>query len=618
MEYSKAITKKLKDEIFIWDPTAYSGKGYWYVLGTKGSFGRPASKAESKKLGKPPVSETEPVVPEVLNEAPPAKEPKKSSKSDQYRQAKRDSRTPLGEMIFRKYFEEGEGLGSAIKGSISDKFKAKVTGIKETFDPLNISKKIFGNKLTAILGRKLGKDDEDIEHFTGYKNKTAKDVDTATKIGEMESDGIEDALYTKVGQSTQTRTRMKDSAATILSKLYNLIKKNHDEELKLHELERNQKKGHDELKNKWNKELIAAITGKKDESPPLKITDFNKFHEDLVKKLKEMAKAIKEGGGIISSLVDMATGAGLRTGAAALGAEALTAGAILSLPIAASMYGMYKANEHAEALGGKDAQKLEAESHTDILQGALDGSDPAAMAYSGSEKLNKADDKQKIIAQFQADMGEYLIPKGYKAVSKDKHGAVNFLDKDGKPPKESELKQARGYAQKKQDEKKKTSEVKENKEVPTSAKDDTNKKETASKVINNVGDKAIKDAPKETAIPTQKKEDSKLTTPISTSESSTKQEISDAKEVKAPPGAVAKAEPVDSIKSPMAAQTISENAEDISMQILGTGSSVIADNSQKINIINQNSDGLLVEQLTGVRMEEPTLHKIMRQNLRMV
>ena len=38
------ITKKYKDEIFAWDPTAFNGKGYWYVLGTKGGLGRAASR----------------------------------------------------------------------------------------------------------------------------------------------------------------------------------------------------------------------------------------------------------------------------------------------------------------------------------------------------------------------------------------------------------------------------------------------------------------------------------------------------------------------------------------------------------------------------------------------
>ena len=48
------ITKRLKDEIFVWDPTAFQNKGYWYILGTTGAYGRPASSAERIKLGAPP------------------------------------------------------------------------------------------------------------------------------------------------------------------------------------------------------------------------------------------------------------------------------------------------------------------------------------------------------------------------------------------------------------------------------------------------------------------------------------------------------------------------------------------------------------------------------------
>jgi hypothetical protein len=316
----------------------------------------------------------------------------------------------------------------------------------------------------------------------------------------------------------------------------------------------------------------------------------------------------------------MATGAGLRTAAGALGAEALTAGAILSLPIAASMYGMYKADEHAEELGGKDAENLEAESHTDILQGALDGSDPAAMVYSGSAKLDKADEKQKIIAQFQADMGEYLIPKGYKAVSKDKHGAVNFVDKDGKPPKDSEIKQAREYAQKKQDDTKKTASLKEkNKEVPTATKQEDGKQESEKNVPVKQVVEEVKKKETSMAKPVDKKEESKASpsAPMSSGTQS-KEEKSDAQEVKAPPGPTAKAEPVDSPKTAMVSQIISQNAEAKGGEEMGGGSTIVADNSQKTTIVNHNSDGLLVEQLTGIRTEEFTLQKIMKQNLRMV
>ena len=47
------ITRKVNQKTFAWDPTEFGGKGYWFVSGKDGSFGRAASKAESVALGKP-------------------------------------------------------------------------------------------------------------------------------------------------------------------------------------------------------------------------------------------------------------------------------------------------------------------------------------------------------------------------------------------------------------------------------------------------------------------------------------------------------------------------------------------------------------------------------------
>jgi len=47
------ITRKVNQKTFAWDPTAFGGKGYWFVSGKEGSFGRAASKAEAVALGKP-------------------------------------------------------------------------------------------------------------------------------------------------------------------------------------------------------------------------------------------------------------------------------------------------------------------------------------------------------------------------------------------------------------------------------------------------------------------------------------------------------------------------------------------------------------------------------------
>ena len=67
----------------------------------------------------------------------------------------------------------GGSVGSSIRNSISDKLKAKVTGVKEKFDPLNIARAMTGGGrlAPAILGRLTGRSQSDINYFAGDKNK---------------------------------------------------------------------------------------------------------------------------------------------------------------------------------------------------------------------------------------------------------------------------------------------------------------------------------------------------------------------------------------------------------------------------------------------------------------
>jgi hypothetical protein len=68
------------------------------------------------------------------------------------------------------------GLGSSLKSAIGQKTRANIEGLKETFDPMNIAKKMtFGsNWAPAMLGKLTGRKAESIAHFTGarLKNKT--------------------------------------------------------------------------------------------------------------------------------------------------------------------------------------------------------------------------------------------------------------------------------------------------------------------------------------------------------------------------------------------------------------------------------------------------------------
>lgn len=205
---NKVITKRYKDEIFVWDPASFQGRGYWYVLGTKGGYGRAASKAEAKYLKRPPEADKEPEqtykeeVEPVLEEQHPndvedvpqekldpkqqkfaSKQAAKNAKRAGYAWGRRTRRRSMTD-IFTEQVLGGKGVFSAAAGTVGAKFKAKKEGIKEFFDikerfhPLNIAKKMTGGSALGpvLLGRMLGSSPEDIAHYsdTPYARKYDK------------------------------------------------------------------------------------------------------------------------------------------------------------------------------------------------------------------------------------------------------------------------------------------------------------------------------------------------------------------------------------------------------------------------------------------------------------
>jgi hypothetical protein len=65
----------------------------------------------------------------------------------------------------------GQGIVSSIRGTLSDRSKARSMAMKEKFDPMNIAKFLTGgSKLApAIVGRLMGRSKEDIGYFTGKR-----------------------------------------------------------------------------------------------------------------------------------------------------------------------------------------------------------------------------------------------------------------------------------------------------------------------------------------------------------------------------------------------------------------------------------------------------------------
>jgi hypothetical protein len=135
----------------------------------------------------------------------------------------------------------GEGYGSAIGKTISLKTKAKIAGIKQKFDPLNIAKILTGGSRLgpAILGKMLGRSRRDIEFFAGR----ARPVTSRQKrIGALPGSG-EDTTGMSV----------------VLDDILTFLRKSHEDDMILREKENNLREGEKHEDERRHKKLIKAL-----------------------------------------------------------------------------------------------------------------------------------------------------------------------------------------------------------------------------------------------------------------------------------------------------------------------------------------------------------------------
>jgi hypothetical protein len=262
------VTKKLNSVVFAWDPNAFSGKGYWYVLGSKGGLGRAASKTERLSLGKPSDKDVLPESPKVYepedNSKGKAKNKKEKRKEHEYGKAEAIRKTSIGDLI-AKNLVEGKGIGESIKGGVTDKIKAIGTGIKEKFDPMNMAKSIGGNFGAALYGKVRGRPQKDLEYFTGIekeeskknKNGEKKSYDVVTKKGKNKN-----PLNTTIGAGSRPLPlRKNDSVSDVAAKLFSLLRKSYEDKKLQMELEKNFEGERKEESARRHKEFIEALLG---------------------------------------------------------------------------------------------------------------------------------------------------------------------------------------------------------------------------------------------------------------------------------------------------------------------------------------------------------------------
>jgi hypothetical protein len=134
----------------------------------------------------------------------------------------------------------------AVGKTISLKTKAKIKGIKEKFDPLNIAKFMtFGSKIgPALYGKMMGRDQKDIDYFTGRLKHVRIADQKAVKLkgpapsmpgGDME--GIN-------GQ---------------VSKIYGFLKQTHEDNVRNSELSKNKEESIQNAKQRRHQELMDTL-----------------------------------------------------------------------------------------------------------------------------------------------------------------------------------------------------------------------------------------------------------------------------------------------------------------------------------------------------------------------
>ena len=254
------ILKKLGKKQFVWDQNAFQKRGGWYETLKGGGYGRSATEKERSQLGIP-----------IENEAPEDRGPNEDEQEDDrgeagsYRHAANVRYTGLRGLVTANLLR-GHNLKESVKSSVSDTLKAHATGLKEKFDPLNIARSLTGNLGATILGLATNRSDEDLNYFTGQRRR--RRITSASSIGANAGLGsgrkvgnLDTAMYTSVPEGKQQRFRKGDGAADLLSRLLNLMKKYHEEDIRQYELDRNFAKTRKEEQTKWNKEILTTLGG---------------------------------------------------------------------------------------------------------------------------------------------------------------------------------------------------------------------------------------------------------------------------------------------------------------------------------------------------------------------
>jgi len=162
-----------------------------------------------------------------------------------YRKARRIRNQSLKDLIIDRTLD-GQGFGKSISSSIKDKTKAKLTGLKEKFDPMNISRAIGGKLGAYAYGKLAGRSQEDIDYFTGKRSSSIAPVKN-------------NPLISKVSDGENRPVRRGEGLSTIMARIFNLLKRQILDEKKQNEITANFEEEQEFERELRHKELIDYL-----------------------------------------------------------------------------------------------------------------------------------------------------------------------------------------------------------------------------------------------------------------------------------------------------------------------------------------------------------------------
>lgn len=160
----------------------------------------------------------------------------------------------LLDLIAKKKFEEGQGLGASIGEAFSQKSKARMMGIKEAFHPMRMVRALtgsgaIGKSIRTVAGRAMGMSEDDIKYFGGFKRDARHNAPD------------KDPNFTTISGNSLEEPKAGDSTADIMEKLFTFMKSTREHDKLSRQVEESFRQEQIDEDDRRHKELVKAIKG---------------------------------------------------------------------------------------------------------------------------------------------------------------------------------------------------------------------------------------------------------------------------------------------------------------------------------------------------------------------